>query len=237
MFRFLKSKKGFTLVELMIVVVIMAILVAVAVPIYSAVTANARKKTCIGNQREIVSQINNHVMTAPEVVALADSSTATIRINTNANGDGVDSNGTVEFAGGTTIIYGPTNGANGSLDADRGILVNGGTLIVVGPMGMIETPANNSKQCCVCYAVSGTANSKLLVKDDKGNVLFETTTPKQYQSVVISIPEFTIGNTYSIETGTTTQTFKLEAILTNAIGGGMGPGGSRPGPGGRPPRK
>lgn len=93
MFKFLKSKKGFTLVELMIVVVIMAILVAVAVPIYSAVTANARKKTCLGNQREIVSQINNHVMTAPEIIALADNSTATIRITTNANGDGVAENG------------------------------------------------------------------------------------------------------------------------------------------------
>ena len=93
MFKFLKSKKGFTLVELMIVVVIMAILVAVAVPIYSAVTANARKKTCIGNQREIVSQINNHVMTAPEIIALADNSTATITINTNGNGDGVSAGG------------------------------------------------------------------------------------------------------------------------------------------------
>ena len=89
MFKFLKSKKGFTLVELMIVVVIMAILVAVAVPIYSAVTANARKKTCLGNQREIASQINNYVMTAPEIVSLADNSEATIRINTNAAGDGV----------------------------------------------------------------------------------------------------------------------------------------------------
>ena len=62
MFKFMKSKKGFTLVELMIVVVIMAILVAVAVPIYSAVTANARKKTCIGNQREIVSSVGNWLM-------------------------------------------------------------------------------------------------------------------------------------------------------------------------------
>ena len=62
MFKFLKSKKGFTLVELMIVVVIMAILVAVAVPIYSAVTRNARIKTCAGNRREIVSQINNYLM-------------------------------------------------------------------------------------------------------------------------------------------------------------------------------
>lgn len=62
MFKLLKSKKGFTLVELMIVVVIMAILVAVAVPIYSAVTKNARIKTCAGNRREIVSQVNNYTM-------------------------------------------------------------------------------------------------------------------------------------------------------------------------------
>ena len=62
MFKLLKSKKGFTLVELMIVVVIMAILVAVAVPIFSAVTANAKRKTCAGNRRELVAQLNNYAM-------------------------------------------------------------------------------------------------------------------------------------------------------------------------------
>lgn len=61
MFAFFKSKKGFTLVELMIVV-IMAILVAVAVPVFSAVTKNARIRTCAGNKREIVSQLNNYTM-------------------------------------------------------------------------------------------------------------------------------------------------------------------------------
>ena len=62
MFRFMRNKKGFTLVELMIVVVIMAILVAVAVPIFSAVTKNARIKTCAANRREIVSQVNGFLM-------------------------------------------------------------------------------------------------------------------------------------------------------------------------------
>ncbi len=62
MFEIIKSKKGFTLVELMIVVVIMAILVAVAVPICSAVTKNARIKACETNRREIVYQLNNYAM-------------------------------------------------------------------------------------------------------------------------------------------------------------------------------
>ncbi len=83
MFKFLKSKKGFTLVELMIVVVIMAILVAVAVPIYSAVTKNARKKTCLANQREIQSQLNNAEMADTIEIKAGDTYTLT----TTGDGD------------------------------------------------------------------------------------------------------------------------------------------------------
>ena len=97
MFKFLKSKKGFTLVELMIVVVIMAILVAVAVPIYSAVTSNAKKKTCQGNQRNIISQITNTAMSDPTFLKLAPTKDAdakgNITITTNSSGDGLAANG------------------------------------------------------------------------------------------------------------------------------------------------
>ena len=84
MFRFIKTKKGFSLVELMIVVVIMAILVAVAIPIYNSVTGNAREKTCLDNQRQIMSAVSR-IFSMSAITGVKDKQ-AKINFYTNANG-------------------------------------------------------------------------------------------------------------------------------------------------------
>lgn len=61
--KMLQNKKGFTLVELMIVIVIMGILVAVAIPVYGAVTKNAEKKTCASNVQTIKANMATLQMT------------------------------------------------------------------------------------------------------------------------------------------------------------------------------
>ena len=48
-----RNQKGFTLVELMVVVVIIGILVAIAVPVYNTVQAKAEKSACHANLRTI----------------------------------------------------------------------------------------------------------------------------------------------------------------------------------------
>ena len=63
MLKKLQDKKGFTLVELMIVVVIMGILVAVAIPIYNSATKNAKLKSCDANKRVIEENLSAYIMT------------------------------------------------------------------------------------------------------------------------------------------------------------------------------
>lgn len=60
--KMLQNKKGFTLVELMIVVVIMGILVAVAIPVYNSVTKNAKRKTCQTNIKTVTSTVSQYQM-------------------------------------------------------------------------------------------------------------------------------------------------------------------------------
>lgn len=49
------NRKGFTLVELLVVILILAILMAVALPLYLGAVADSQKKTCRANMQTIAN--------------------------------------------------------------------------------------------------------------------------------------------------------------------------------------
>ena len=74
--RRLKNQKGFTLVELMVVVVIIGILVAIAIPIFNTTQNLARQRANDSNRRVLEGAIQmylaNFAGTYPEATMAAD---------------------------------------------------------------------------------------------------------------------------------------------------------------------
>lgn len=63
---FTKRDEGFTLVELMVVVLIIGILVAVAIPVFNSASRSARQKTCYANIRTVEGAVEQYLAASPD---------------------------------------------------------------------------------------------------------------------------------------------------------------------------
>ena len=67
--RMFKKEEGFTLVELMVVVLIIGILVAIAIPVFNAAQDSAKKSACQNNLRVLDGAVQQWVASNPANLA------------------------------------------------------------------------------------------------------------------------------------------------------------------------
>lgn len=151
----------------------------------------------------------------------------------NAEGDGVDSNGSLSVTGGVVYVSGPTRGGNGALDYGADASITGGVLIAVGSADMAVNFGNSSTQGSILLSVGNqSAGAAVSVTDENGTALASFSPEKNYQSVVVSAPGMKTGGSYTVTAGTYSETITLNSLIYGSgMGFGVGPG--QGGPGGR----
>ncbi len=152
-------------------------------------------------------------------------------LTVDAQGDGIDSNGSLYVLGGSVFVSGPTEAMNSSLDYNGDGQITGGTVIAVGSLGMAQGFSDTSTQYSLINNLSASveANSEVSLKDSDGNIIVSYTPVRQYQSVVISSPELKEGETYTLTCGSQTAEVTLSSIVTsNGQQGNKMPGNGRP---------
>jgi hypothetical protein len=118
----------------------------------------------------------------------------------NAEGDGIDSNGTVTMSGGTVLVYGPTNGGNGAIDYDQSFELTGGTLLAVGASTMAQAPSS-STQYLMSVGLDQTLQAGSYLCISSADEQYVVQLPKSADHIVFSSPNLKQGETYTISYG------------------------------------
>lgn len=140
-------------------------------------------------------------------------------VTVNANGDGIDSNGTATLSGGTLIVNGPFTGGNTSLDTNGDLLLNGATVTAANSGDMFEAPSTNSTSGYVKISnVSNlSAGTTVQVTDSSGNVVANyKVTNSSTALILVSSSKITKGESYTVYTTTDSVDASSTTLASNA---------------------
>ena len=139
-------------------------------------------------------------------------------VTVNAEGDGIDSNGTATFSGGTVTVNGSAAGGNNALDSNGDLLLNGGTVTAGSTADMFEAPssASTSGYLKITDSSALTQGSTVQVTDSSGTVVanYKITT-SGVQLVLVSNKNIVKGQSYTVSV----TSGSVDAASTTAASG------------------
>lgn len=142
-------------------------------------------------------------------------------IYVNADGDGLDANGSIEINDGYIIVDGPANGGNGAFDYDAGCTMTGGFVIAVGYSQMAQMPSNSSVNCVMIGLSQNMQAGEIVnISDSNGNSVITFKPAKSYNNVVLCTADLKTGETYTVSTGGTVSGESTDGVCNGTYSGG-----------------
>jgi len=126
-------------------------------------------------------------------------------VNVTGGGDGIDSNGDITMDGGTFIVFGLSEGGDGTLDFEDSFSLTGGTLIAVGASDMAQTPTNSQNMFVATLNSNFSKDETLSFVTNEYE--FSTILKAEYRSMffLVSSDKLVLNNTYEVVKGATSN--------------------------------
>ena len=124
---------------------------------------------------------------------------------TTSNGDGIDSNGSLNVSGGTVLVFGSSSGGEGALDYTGSSSISGGTLVALGSSGMAQSmePDDSHATLMVTWDEVQPAGTRLTLCTQQGEILCSLQSTNSFQTAVIGTDSLSAGQEVSLYTGGT----------------------------------
>ena len=124
---------------------------------------------------------------------------------TTSNGDGIDSNGSLNVSGGIVLVFGSSSGGEGALDYTGSSSISGGTLVALGSSGMAQSmePDDSHATLMVTWDEVQPAGTRLTLCTQQGEILCSLQSTNSFQTAVISTDSLSAGQKVSLYTSGT----------------------------------
>lgn len=123
-------------------------------------------------------------------------------VKVNAAGDGIDSNGDLRINGGTVLVFGPSDGANGTFDYAGSFSIDGGTVIGLGSAGMPADPSGGTQSFISAHLDSSVTGGAVTIEDSSGTVIATIEAgDKPFALVQYTSDKISAGQSYTVKAG------------------------------------
>ena len=165
-----------------------------------SLTINSTEKEGIETKRDITINSGNYIINSLDdginaccdgksVITINDGCVVVNLKEESEEGDGIDSNGSLNINGGKVFAFASEGSEDSGLDSDLGININGGYVVGIGNMADAITEQSKQEHILFQFTEKVSKNTLITIVDENKNPVVAFESDRDYKVLAISTPD------------------------------------------------